>query len=374
MPGRSPLIVLALFLVLAACAHQGVVAPPKQDIQALYDQGKSALRKKNYQLAVERFQALSIYYPGTPLAIQSQLELAYSYYKDGDFISSIATANRFIADHTGNAHLDYLYYLRGLAAYQQTIDFLTAQPHAEVLRQPPWADLSLQYFNALRQRFPASKYSEDARQRMALLRTRLAKHGLQLAKHALEEKRYATATLHARAVSEGHPPPPIAGEAATVASMASRMLKLAASTDNHQAPLAARLQTIPTTGTLPAPLAAPTVTPPTLTSTAPIASTLPHREAWLLQQPANHYTLQLLGTRSEQALRTVIHRYHLAAHAAYFLSKRSGAPWFTLLYGNYPNAVAARKAVANLPEKLRSPRPWVRRFGGLQSIIRAGGK
>lgn len=372
------MIVLALLLTLSACAHQEVKTPPRPGAQLIYDQGKAALGEKDYPLATDRFQAVAVYYPGTPLAIQSRLELAYTYYKSGDYISALATANRFIRKYPNNAHLDYLYYLRGLAAYQQSIGALSEQQNAEAPREAHQTDLALRYFNTVLQRFPTSKYSEDSRQRMALLRTRLAENELQLAKHALETKRYATAALHARAVIENQPPSPLRKEASTVAVMAYRMLKLAAppAAASNQAP-AASAKTVPVAQVRPSAQVArpaPGSSPPPPTATSPAANTLPHRETWLLHQAASQYTLQLLGTRSEQALRTLIHRYHLTAQTAYFQTPRNGSPWFTLIYGTYPDAQAARDAVASLPKKLRHPRPWVRRLGDIQNMIQGRGK
>ncbi len=371
MPGRLSLILLALLLVLTACTHQELKAPPRPGAQLIYDQGKAALREKDYPLAADRFRAVGVYYPGTPLAIQSRLELAYTYYKSGDFISALAAANRFIRNHPDNAHLDYLYYLRGLAAFQQSIDALAEQQNTEAPREVHQADLSLRYFNALLQRFPTSRYREDSHQRMVILRTRLAENELQLAKHALETKRYATAALHARAVIENHAAPPLREEARTMASMAYHMLKLAPPpaagsrlpTPHPEITPTAQAQASPRAAT-----PAPDSSPPKPAS--PAASALPHREAWLLRQPATRYSLQLLGTRSEQALRAFIHRYHLTAQAAYFQTHRNGTAWFTLLYGSYPDALAARDAAAGLAEKLRPPRPWVRKLGDIQHIIR----
>ncbi|VAW78463.1 hypothetical protein MNBD_GAMMA13-1570, partial [hydrothermal vent metagenome] len=95
----------------------------------------------------------------------------------------------------------------------------------------------------------------------------------------------------------------------------------------------------------PAVIAAPTPAKPTATGAQG-----PHREAWLLEQPGNRYSLQLLGSRSQKSMLDYIGAHKLEmSESAYYRGQYRGGEWFVLMYGTYPNQQAALAARATLP-------------------------
>lgn len=132
-----------LLLLLASCAtsRQRQPSPPagEEPGKQLYDAGRAALLQRNYAQAIDRFRTLTALHPDSTFTPQARMELAYSYYKAGDALSAIATAERFIRDYPHHPTVDYLYYLRGLAAYDQSIAFLEQQAEAENPALPPLA-------------------------------------------------------------------------------------------------------------------------------------------------------------------------------------------------------------------------------------------
>ena len=95
----------------------------------------------------------------------------------------------------------------------------------------------------------------------------------------------------------------------------------------------------------------------------------PEREAWLLERPAAHYTLQLLGVRTEEALLRYVARHHMPGPIAYFRTQYKGGEWFVLVQGEYPSMAAARAAAATLPAAVRKDKPWPRSFAALRADI-----
>jgi len=93
------------------------------------------------------------------------------------------------------------------------------------------------------------------------------------------------------------------------------------------------------------------------------------REAWLLGQEPAAYTLQLIGLGDEKAVARFIERHRLNKDVAYFRSNRDGTPWYSVLYGIYPNRDAAVAARATLPGKLGHG-VWPRTLGSVQQAIR----
>jgi len=90
---------------------------------------------------------------------------------------------------------------------------------------------------------------------------------------------------------------------------------------------------------------------------------------WLTRQPADRYTLQLVGTRSEEALRKFVEAHGLDRHAAWFRTRYQDAPWFVVVYGLYDDRAAARVAREALPPELRALSPWPRSIASIRESV-----
>jgi outer membrane protein assembly factor BamD len=150
----------------------------------LYRQAKTELDDGSYSSAIKLYETLQSRYPYGRYAQQSMLEMAYAYYRQGEPDPAIATADRFIKQFPNQPHVDYAYYVKGLATFNGDISILAAiggQDPSE--RDPQSAQNSFNAFKALVTRFPNSKYTSDARVRMQYLANSLAKHELNIARY-----------------------------------------------------------------------------------------------------------------------------------------------------------------------------------------------
>jgi DamX protein len=96
----------------------------------------------------------------------------------------------------------------------------------------------------------------------------------------------------------------------------------------------------------------------------------PRREAWLLAQQGALYSLQLLGSRSEESVVAYIHRYRLdPSLSAYYRGAYRGSDWYVLLYGIYPDRQAELEARADLPAAVRKAKPWPRDLASVHKAI-----
>ncbi len=93
------------------------------------------------------------------------------------------------------------------------------------------------------------------------------------------------------------------------------------------------------------------------------------REAWVLAQPAQHYTLQILAAGSEALARDFIQQHGLASRAAYIESLTQNATVFRVFYGSYASRGEADKALAGLPRALTTGSPWVRSFAEVHKLM-----
>lgn len=346
-----------LAAVLAACAT--VPADRTPDAASLFEAGRAALEADDYGQAVTSFGRLEALYPDDRRTPRGRMELVFAYYQEGDPASAIAAAGRFIRDYPDHPNLDYVYYLRGLARFDQAQRDIAALDGTTGAR-PPTVDLAMQYFGELIGRYPQSRYSADARNRVAHLRQQIARHELGAAKQHMNRGEYTSAGLRARSVVEHFPDTGLAAEAATVITMANRMLNLEGATSESG----------PTVEAAPAP-PAPVVTAPVA---APRAASDggPRGEDWIRAQPGESWTIQLFGTASDQALLDFVARHRLA-EAAWFGVLRDGEPWYALIYGVYEDIDAARSAAERLPRAVLGERPWIRKFSGIQALLELEG-
>ena len=124
---------------------------------------------KDYDKAIGYFQKLESRFPHGVYATQAQLEIAYAHYKKQDPISCVAAADRFIKLHPNHPNVDYAYYLKGFASFNERgiVEKSTAQEISD--RDPKTLKLSFAAFKELTDRYPKSRYFKDATQRMVYL-------------------------------------------------------------------------------------------------------------------------------------------------------------------------------------------------------------
>jgi len=90
---------------------------------------------------------------------------------------------------------------------------------------------------------------------------------------------------------------------------------------------------------------------------------------WLLAQNSTHWTIQLLGAREPETLLVFAQRHQLGDQAAWYKTWLSSKPYYVLVYGSYASRDAARAQINQLPDGLRSAKPWVKSFDSVQKTI-----
>ena len=89
---------------------------------------------------------------------------------------------------------------------------------------------------------------------------------------------------------------------------------------------------------------------------------------WIAAQDPQHFTVQLIGVGSQEAVVRFIRKHGLEERAAYFSMERNGQPWFVAVYGSFSSRDDARQALQRLPSSLRSASPWIRSFHDIQAL------
>ncbi|MGZ5153623.1 MAG: outer membrane protein assembly factor BamD, partial [Burkholderiales bacterium] len=119
----AAILVLILGWMLAAC---GMLKDDNDETKGwsagkLYSEAKSNLNDRNFATAIKYYQKLEARYPYGRFAQQAQIEVAYAHFKDNETALAIAAADRFIKMHPGHPNVDYVYYLKGLANFNEDL-------------------------------------------------------------------------------------------------------------------------------------------------------------------------------------------------------------------------------------------------------------
>lgn len=211
--------IMALSLVLTGCSTTNDPSERYKDETAnqIFKKGEEALRNKNYQEAMQRFEALDVQYPFGKNTQTAQLHIIYAYYMSSDYASAEAAADRFIHIHPTNPHVDYAYYMRGVSNYYQNLGVFERLFNVDLARRDLtqikkcYAD-----FSAVVKSYPNSYYAPAAHQYMAYLRNVLANHELEVAEFYFERHAYVAAANRASLVVRHYQEAPVVPDALVI--------------------------------------------------------------------------------------------------------------------------------------------------------------
>ena len=207
----SVLAIGVLNVVLAGCGMLPEEADETKGWSAarLYNEAKGELEAGGYDRATKLYEKLEARYPYGQYAQQAQIEIAYAYYKDKEPASAIAAVDRFIKLYPNHPNLDYAYYLKGLVNFNEDLGVLGLVAGQDLTeRDPKSSREAFDTFKALVQRFPDSKYTPDAVQRMNYLINALAAHEVHVARYYMKRRAYLAAANRAQIAMSNYPQAP----------------------------------------------------------------------------------------------------------------------------------------------------------------------
>ncbi len=236
MKKLSFIILFVSLLFLTACATTPTdpsIVYRGQSESKIFNDGQTAMLKKDYDVAAKHFEGLNSLYPYGKYAQQAQLDLIYSYYKQQDTASSIIAADRYIHLYPRGKNVDYAYYMRGLMNFTENrgaiesyfgIDF--AKRDLSNAKQA-YAD-----FDRLITYFPHSKYAPYARQHMVVIRNMLARHELYAAQFYYDHEAYIAAANRANGIVSHYQQTPSVPKALVLLVKSYRKLNLPEKANN----------------------------------------------------------------------------------------------------------------------------------------------
>lgn len=223
----GPLAVLAFLLVVSGCS--GLTEDPTKNWspEKFYTEAKDKVAEGDYETAIKYFETLEARYPYGRYAEQAQLEIAYAYYKYEEPALALAAADRFIRLHPTHPNVDYAYYLKGLVNFhgeKAFVNWLLGSKDDLSDRDPKGALEAYSAFNEVVQRFPNSRYAEDARHRMAYLFEAQAKYETLVARFYYDRAAYVAAVNRAKYTLENYPRTPSTEDALGIMALSYKAM------------------------------------------------------------------------------------------------------------------------------------------------------
>jgi len=234
--GRAALVVLlAATAALGGCGTLERDPSAKWDAERLYREARTEIELGNWKAAREHLQKIESRFPFTRHAQQAQIEIAYTYYKEGETAQAIAEAERFLRLNPRHPHADYVHYLKGLASFSDDLGLfgrLLGQDPST--RDPKAMRDAFDAFRELVTRFPDSKYAPDARLRMNFLINAMAQSEVNVARFYLQRGAYVAAVQRAQGALRDFQAAPAAAEALAILVRAYDALELPQLRDDAQ--------------------------------------------------------------------------------------------------------------------------------------------
>lgn len=196
---------LSTLIFLTGCSLSGSDSDSYANYSAkqIYDEAVTHLTKGRFEPAVKSYEALETHFPFGDITTKGQLELIYAYYKDQEHLQAITAAERFLRLHPLSNHADYVYYMKGIAHFEQGRSMASYWiPSNPALRDVSNYKEAFKDFKTLIHNFPSSEYATDARARMIYIRNLLAEHELNVADYYLQREAYLAAANRARYILE----------------------------------------------------------------------------------------------------------------------------------------------------------------------------
>lgn len=226
-PLRRPiLLLLVIVLTTSGCARiKGVFKDEDENegvpVEELYDKGHGQMRNGNWSGATVTYRRLLAQYPYGPYTEQALMETAFAQFKMGNNEEAISTIDRFLRTYPTHKNTPYMYYLRGLVNSNRDTVFLQRVWKLDASRRDlATPNQAFSDFNTLLERYPGSRYADDARQRMVALRNMFARHEIETALYYLRRDAWIAATERATYLLQTYPQSEFQNDAVAVLAAA----------------------------------------------------------------------------------------------------------------------------------------------------------
>ncbi len=187
-------VCLLTALVLAGCASSdsevsGISNPNPPE--TIYAEADAMMGEREYKDAAKKFEEVDRDHPYSPLARRAIVMSAYARYKAGDYADAISAAERYVTLHPGTKESALAHHIIANSYYDQVKD-----PKRDQTRTKK----ALAALNILVTRYPDSRYAEQARNRIRIMKDLLAAKEMTVGRYYLKQQNYLASINRFRTV------------------------------------------------------------------------------------------------------------------------------------------------------------------------------
>jgi outer membrane protein assembly factor BamD len=189
-PFKLIVIALLLLVFLSGCQISflnlfgGGKTRVRSTPEGLYSGGAYEFSKKNYTNAREYFTRLKDEYPLHELAVMARIGVADSYFSQKKYAEAENEYSDFIVFHPTNENVPYAIYQVGMCHYNQI---------GSIDRDQSSTIMAKREFEKLVSRYPESKFSIMAEEKIRDCKQKLAEHEFYVGQFYFKQKKYQAA-------------------------------------------------------------------------------------------------------------------------------------------------------------------------------------
>jgi outer membrane protein assembly factor BamD len=217
----SRAVAVVVLASLGACTSLDKDPTAKWDAERLYNEAKEEITIANWRKARELLEKLEARFPFGRYAQQAQLEIAYTYYKEGDAVQAVSAAERFLKLNPNHQNADYAQYIKGVALFNDDLGLFGRRFGRDpTYRDPKAMREAFDAFKELVIRYPSSRYAPEATARMNYLVNALAQSEVNVARYYLQRGAYLAAVQRAQVALREYVGAPASEEALSIMARA----------------------------------------------------------------------------------------------------------------------------------------------------------
>lgn len=212
----------------------------KLEADKLYRVARGAMESSDFAEALLRYDLLAERYPFTEYATQGELERIYVLNRDFRPDEALSAADRFLREHPRHARADYVQYLKGVIQSERDKGLTDSLPIDPSRKDVGNLRKAYDEFALLIQKYPNSRYNEDARARMMDLRNRIASNEMHVVDFYTRRGAWLAAAKRAEQVIAQYPGAPATMDALRTLERSYRQLGLKQEAEDAARTLAAQ--------------------------------------------------------------------------------------------------------------------------------------
>lgn len=180
-------IVISGYCLICICALLVGSCGPKfeeMSAQQIHNYGQAEFENKDYQDAIDAFEALIDLYPFSMYVANAELRIADANFNKRRWVEAEAAYEAFAQRHPNHEEVDHVYFRIGMCNYKEKL---------AIDRDQAYTSRAEQNFARVVSRYPDSEYIAEAQEKLAEVRRDLAKRERYVARHYWRDKEYYAA-------------------------------------------------------------------------------------------------------------------------------------------------------------------------------------